>query len=231
MAEIKRKFIVILGVISLLLALIPAVPIPVFAAANCGIADPITCTNTPGCQWTGSSCVAGGSAGGQTAGCSSSGLTGASCCYSFPGDPVCLSYCQGSPNDPACAGVTPSYNPTANGNSSVGGSCPGGTSPNGGLCVPTGNCPAGSICGQSTLAGLMLQIINYLLIFAGIIAVIALIIGGYWYITAAGNEEQAEKGRKALLNAIIGLVIILLAYAIVNIVIKTLTTTNPLSNS
>jgi threonine synthase len=38
------------------------------------------------------------------------------------------------------------------------------------------------------------------------------------YITSAGNEETAEKGRKTAVNAIIGIVIIILAYVIVNVV-------------
>src|SRR4051812_8481916 len=40
--------------------------------------------------------------------------------------------------------------------------------------------------------------VGYMLAFAGGIAVVFIIIGGYLYITAAGNEEQAEKGRKTL---------------------------------
>ncbi len=41
--------------------------------------------------------------------------------------------------------------------------------------------------------------------------------------TSSGNEEQAEKGQKTLLNAVIGLVLIVMAYVIVNIVVNTLT--------
>ena len=45
-----------------------------------------------------------------------------------------------------------------------------------------------------------------------------LIIGGFWYITAAGNEETAEKGKGTVINAIIGIVIIILSYVIINVV-------------
>lgn len=95
-----------------------------------------------------------------------------------------------------------------------------------GICVPKGNFPVGSVAGSKTLVGLILLVLQYLLILSGLVAVLALVIGGFWYITAAGNEEQAEKGRKALTNAIIGMVIIIMAYAIVNILSQTLTTTN-----
>ena len=64
--------------------------------------------------------------------------------------------------------------------------------------------------------------ITYIIDFAGIICILFLIIGGFFYMTSAGNEEQSEKGKKILVNAIIGLVIIMMSYAIVRIVATTL---------
>ena len=74
-------------------------------------------------------------------------------------------------------------------------------------------CTAGSAIGWIT---------NLALSFAGVIAVVFIIVGGYMYLTSAGNEEAAEKGRKVLTNAIIGLIIIILSAAIVRIVVNTL---------
>ncbi len=65
---------------------------------------------------------------------------------------------------------------------------------------------------------LIAQIINWALYLSGAIAVIFVIIGGYRYLTAGGNEEAATKGRKSVVNALIGLIIIILAYVIVNAV-------------
>lgn len=76
----------------------------------------------------------------------------------------------------------------------------------------------GGLNGATTLSELILGIIRYMLLFAGSIAVIFIIIGGYQYVTSGGNEEQAEKGRKTLVNAIIGIVVIVLAYVIVNVI-------------
>jgi hypothetical protein len=56
----------------------------------------------------------------------------------------------------------------------------------------------------------------------GIVAVIAVIYGGYLYMTSAGNEAQTKKGRSVLIWAIIGLVVVLAAAVIVNIVIDSL---------
>jgi len=72
--------------------------------------------------------------------------------------------------------------------------------------------------GLLTLAG---RLISYLLIFTGIIAVAYLIYGGLIYITAGGDAEKASKGRVAITNAIIGIIIIMASYAIYTAVINT----------
>ena len=63
-------------------------------------------------------------------------------------------------------------------------------------------------------------VIRILLYLAGAVAVLFVIIGGYQYMTSGGNEETAEKGRKTLINAIIGIVIIILSYVIVNVIVN-----------
>jgi len=67
----------------------------------------------------------------------------------------------------------------------------------------------------STAEGVAITVIQYILAIAGLVAVVYLIIGGFNYITAGGNEENTKKATKTLLNAIIGLVVIFAAYAIV----------------
>ena len=84
-------------------------------------------------------------------------------------------------------------------------------------------------CQDTSINGFIKTIINWLLAIAFGIAVLFLIIGGFWYITSAGNEETAEKGKNTAFNAIIGIVIIVLSYVIVNVVSKLLA--NPNSTS
>ena len=50
------------------------------------------------------------------------------------------------------------------------------------------------------------------------IAVLMIVIGGYYYLTAYGNEEKATKGKNTILWAIVGLVVAALAWWIVAIV-------------
>jgi hypothetical protein len=80
------------------------------------------------------------------------------------------------------------------------------------------NCPQGLRCTDQNINELIAYVINILLGVAFGIAVLFLIIGGFWYITSAGNEETAEKGKNTAVNAIIGIVIIILSYVIVNVV-------------
>lgn len=79
----------------------------------------------------------------------------------------------------------------------------------------------GGLNQSTTLTGLLSNIILLILRFVGLIAVLFIIIGGYRYITSQGNAEQAEAGQKTLVNAVIGLVIIALAYVIVTVVVNT----------
>ncbi|MBN2307155.1 hypothetical protein JXD20_04170 [Candidatus Peregrinibacteria bacterium] len=50
------------------------------------------------------------------------------------------------------------------------------------------------------------------------LAVIAIIFGGYMYLTAYGDTEKRERGTRTLIYAVIGLVIALTAYGVVAIV-------------
>ncbi len=66
------------------------------------------------------------------------------------------------------------------------------------------------------------NIIKVALSLIGIIMVILMLYGGFLWMTAGGNEEQIGKAKKVLINAVIGLIIILSAYSIVLFVMKML---------
>lgn len=66
-----------------------------------------------------------------------------------------------------------------------------------------------------SISELATQILGFIISFVGILAIIMVILGGFWYLTAAGNEDQAKKGLRTLAYAIIGIVLISLAYVIV----------------
>lgn len=68
------------------------------------------------------------------------------------------------------------------------------------------------------------RIINVALGFLGIIAVVIVLLGGFKYMTAGGNEEKTSEARKLIVSGIIGLAIILSAWAITSFVISRLVT-------
>jgi Zn-dependent protease with chaperone function len=68
------------------------------------------------------------------------------------------------------------------------------------------------------------KIINIALGFLGILAVVIILIGGFKWMTAAGNEEGVEDAKKILVAGVIGLVIILASWGIANFVLTSLVT-------
>lgn len=71
-------------------------------------------------------------------------------------------------------------------------------------------------------ATIILIIQQWLLPFAGTIAVLFIIIGGFQYMFAGASPDLAKKGKETLVNAIIGLVIIILSFVIITVVVNTL---------
>jgi hypothetical protein len=69
------------------------------------------------------------------------------------------------------------------------------------------------------------QIIRSALTFLGIIFVALVIYGGFLYMTSSGKEDKVKKAKDMILAAVIGLVIVISAYAIANFVLKTIINT------
>jgi len=65
-----------------------------------------------------------------------------------------------------------------------------------------------------TLVQIIVAIIQIALSLLGIIFLIIIVFAGYSWMTAAGNEEAVKKAQDMIKRAIIGLVIVLMAYAI-----------------
>ena len=70
----------------------------------------------------------------------------------------------------------------------------------------------------------IMAIVNVLLGFLGILAIIIILYGGFVWMTAAGNEEKVGQAKKISTAGIIGLVIIFVSYAIASFVISQLIT-------
>lgn len=62
------------------------------------------------------------------------------------------------------------------------------------------------------------NIITVLLAAVFSVAVVFLVIGGFRYIISQGNEEGVEKAKGTITNAIIGIVVVLLAWIILQVI-------------
>ncbi len=69
--------------------------------------------------------------------------------------------------------------------------------------------------------GIFTKVINFLLFFVGVVSVIMIIYGGIQYTTSAGDSGKVTNAKNTILYAIVGLIVSILAYAIVNFVTNT----------
>lgn len=76
--------------------------------------------------------------------------------------------------------------------------------------------------GQKDVRVTVGNIINVALGLLGIVAVVIILIGGFEWMTAGGNEEKTGEAKKRIIAGVIGLAIILSAYAIAKFVIDSL---------
>ncbi len=86
---------------------------------------------------------------------------------------------------------------------------------NGLQSVNTGNGPT-NLTGEG---GVFTTIVNVLLFIIGAVSVVMLIYGGIRYTTSGGNANNVTAAKNTIMYAIIGLVIAIFAFAIVNFVV------------
>ena len=83
-----------------------------------------------------------------------------------------------------------------------------------------------AICGEATKKGstgfnaIIKNVINTILMVLGMIAVIMIIAGGIRYTTSNGDSNQTKAAKDTILYSVVGLVIAILAFAIVNFVLE-----------
>lgn len=78
---------------------------------------------------------------------------------------------------------------------------------------------AGGGAGSGNLSAGIKNVINALLFILGAIAVIMIVIGGIKYTISNGDASSIKSAKDTILYSVIGLVVALLAYAIVNFVV------------
>ena len=87
----------------------------------------------------------------------------------------------------------------------------------GGANAARGNDQPANVFGDS---GIFRTITNVLLFVLGAISVIMIIIGGLRYVVSGGNATSVTAAKNTILYAIVGVIVALLAYAIINFVLQ-----------
>lgn len=78
---------------------------------------------------------------------------------------------------------------------------------------------AESLFGDNGQGGIFRTITNVMLFLIGAISVIMLIVGGIRYVVSGGDSTQVTNAKNTILYAIVGIIVAILAYAVVNFVI------------
>ncbi len=84
--------------------------------------------------------------------------------------------------------------------------------------------------GNQDLRVTMAKIINVALSLLGIVAVVIILIGGFKWMTAGGEQEKVEEAKKLIYAGIIGMAIILAAFAIARFTLSSLSTATSTGN-
>lgn len=64
------------------------------------------------------------------------------------------------------------------------------------------------------------NILSVVFTLVGVIAVVMIVVGGIFYIISQGNADKIQKAKGTILYGIVGLIVTLLAFAIVNFVLE-----------
>lgn len=91
-----------------------------------------------------------------------------------------------------------------------------------------GNCFSDSGCVDTTQ--MVTNLINWVVGFVGVVAVVFLIYGGIGYMTSSGDPGKVKKAKDTIMYALIGIIIVAIAEVITGFVSNLIRTANPTSH-
>lgn len=86
-----------------------------------------------------------------------------------------------------------------------------------GLPQPSNKSLSGTSNTNSAINNLATQIVNIVFLIAGVLAVLYLLWSGIQYITAGGNADKVKAARQGIINAVIGIIVIMAAFFIIRL--------------
>ncbi|MDP3685910.1 MAG: pilin [bacterium] len=73
---------------------------------------------------------------------------------------------------------------------------------------------------EGELPSLIAQIVKISLLLVGVVALGFVVYGGFRYITSRGDEREVEEAKNTITYAVVGIIVIGLAYAIIDFVFR-----------
>ncbi len=81
-----------------------------------------------------------------------------------------------------------------------------------------GSCLEGDVATLACIPIVIKNLINWALIFAGVVALALIIYAGFKFVTSKGDPQEVDNAKKTLTYAIIGLLLIFFSFAILNLI-------------
>jgi hypothetical protein len=97
------------------------------------------------------------------------------------------------------------------------------------LAQSSGDCPSGRVCLKNPLGNavdaedIIGNIIKGVLGVLGSLALFMMVWGGFQWLTSAGSKEKVAKGSRTMMWALIGVVVVLASYILVDAVLNAIT--------
>jgi hypothetical protein len=86
--------------------------------------------------------------------------------------------------------------------------------------------PCGGIgenpCNVKDIFSLIAKVTNWLIFVAGIYAVAQIILNGFYMVVSMGNEEAISKRKSGLTDAVIGFILVMVAYILINTAVNSI---------
>ncbi len=86
-------------------------------------------------------------------------------------------------------------------------------------CIEEGVTTTGGTSSKTSIGSIIKTVVNILLFVLGAVAVIMIVIGGIKYTTSGGDAAGIKSAKDTILYSVVGLIVAMMAYAIVNFVI------------
>lgn len=78
------------------------------------------------------------------------------------------------------------------------------------------------ITGTENIGDLLLKYVNFSLPYLALAAFLGFVYAGFLYVTAYGAQDQIEKSKKILIYSVVGLIVVILSYSIVQLLTREL---------